>query len=391
MKHDMGVLVFPNYHVSRRSREDGAIYQKPNELRFYSDLAPYFSEVAIAALWHAIAADEEAPAGHTTDITFLSLGRGGVESGFAEKTWKYVRAASRAFQLIRHSSSLIYLYLPGAIGLIAGLMARFLRKPYATYLRGGLRHSGPLVEALYRWVLRGSRFIICTGPALQHYASLATGRPAQLVSPMISFGTDEEDDPISEPSPGRPFRAIFVGTLRREKGIYDALEVARLLADTELEFELELVGNATPAVLEDLKRSIRLQESGTNVRIVEFVADPRELHAIYSNAHVLLSPSVYNEGFPRVMYEAMLTNCAIVAYAMDVYDSFLHHDRNSILVRAGDVSAIARSIQSLANDPEKYNSVVDQARRDAIDYLRKVSTLPHGQQVARYFAEFRGL
>jgi glycosyltransferase involved in cell wall biosynthesis len=77
---------------------------------------------------------------------------------------------------------------------------------------------------------------------------------------------------------------------------------------------------------------------------------PAELERHYRAADVFAFPST-KEGFGLVALEALAAGLPVVASEIDVFRTFLAHDRNALLCPAGDGAALGDCLTRLAWDP----------------------------------------
>jgi glycosyltransferase involved in cell wall biosynthesis len=75
------------------------------------------------------------------------------------------------------------------------------------------------------------------------------------------------------------------------------------------------------------------------------------LPAYLAAAEVFAFPSI-SEGMPRAVLEAMAMGCAVVASDIDGVRDVIVSGENGVLVPPGDVDALARAIEALADDRE---------------------------------------
>jgi glycosyltransferase-like protein len=75
-----------------------------------------------------------------------------------------------------------------------------------------------------------------------------------------------------------------------------------------------------------------------------------ELERLYRAADLFAFPSV-KEGFGLAPLEALAAGLPVVASDLDVFHSFLHHDRTALLTPVGDSEALAAALARLAREP----------------------------------------
>jgi glycosyltransferase-like protein len=148
---------------------------------------------------------------------------------------------------------------------------------------------------------------------------------------------------------------MTVGGIEPRKGSLTLLEAFALLRELVPERDplLLVVGGAT---LFDYREEVerfraRTDELGVgrHLRLAGNLP-PGELEGLYRAADLFAFPSV-KEGFGLAALEALAAGLPVVASDLDVFHSFLRHDRTALLTPVGDSDALARALARLARDP----------------------------------------
>ncbi len=150
------------------------------------------------------------------------------------------------------------------------------------------------------------------------------------------------------------FCAVFAGALIRRKGIQHVLEAWHRLNLTDA--ELWLVGFVHEEAKPYLKEFWR-----DNIRVVGFVRDP-ENYLSQGSVHVF--PSQW-EGSAKVTYEAAA--CALPQITTREAGDVVRSGIEGILVKPGDVNAIAGALEHLYGHPEIIEQMGDAARRRVVE------------------------
>jgi glycosyltransferase involved in cell wall biosynthesis len=142
---------------------------------------------------------------------------------------------------------------------------------------------------------------------------------------------------------------------------------------------LELVGYGPEeqAVLDILK-----SEDSEHLHFHGFVSDDNQLSEIYRNADCLIISS-HNEGFPRVIYEAMAHGLPVIATRVGGIPMQLTHDENACLVAPDDEEALAAAMRRVAKDAEYRLRL----HRGGMAYVQEVLDEPAAAQHARIVQE----
>jgi glycosyltransferase involved in cell wall biosynthesis len=150
------------------------------------------------------------------------------------------------------------------------------------------------------------------------------------------------------------FRAVFAGALIRRKGIQHVLEAwHRLnLPDAEL-WLIGFVHDEAKPFLQEFWRD--------NIRVIGFVRDP-ENYLNQGTIHVF--PSQW-EGSAKVTYEAAA--CALPQITTREAGDVVRDGVEGIVVRPGDVNAIAAALEHLYRHPEVVQRMGTAARRRVVE------------------------
>ena len=150
------------------------------------------------------------------------------------------------------------------------------------------------------------------------------------------------------------FRTVFSGALIKRKGVHHLLEAWYRLNLTES--ELWLVGSVHDEAKPYLKQFWR-----DNIRLVGFVHD-LENYLSQSTVHVF--PSQW-EGSAKVTYEAAA--CALPQITTREAGDVVRDGVEGIIVRPGDVDAIAGALEHLHRHPEVVERMGSAARQRVVE------------------------
>lgn len=147
-----------------------------------------------------------------------------------------------------------------------------------------------------------------------------------------------------------PFRILFVGYLRLEKGVDLLLEAYDTILASQPEAELVIAGNepATGAGGSAVVSMIERVQRGRIIRRGYLPFGPR-LFQEYADADVLVLPS-RSEGTPRVLVEARAFGCPVVASRVGGIPTSIRDGFDGLMVGVGDARALADAILKVASD-----------------------------------------
>ena len=226
------------------------------------------------------------------------------------------------------------------------------------------------IERLQQWLFqRDETAVVTHGEAMLRRYAPARGRA--VVSSSVyarEVGSMQRERPA-----GDPFRVLFVGYLRPEKGVDVLLQAFAQVLDEVPEAELHIVGPEVPrkeAVADALFEVLeRLQERAT-VRFLGHQPYGPALFRCFADADVLALPS-RSEGTPRVLVEARAFGCPVVASRVGGVPTSVEHGIDGLLVPPDDAGALAQALLRIAHEPALRRRLVEggyrRARRNTLE------------------------
>jgi glycosyltransferase involved in cell wall biosynthesis len=169
-------------------------------------------------------------------------------------------------------------------------------------------------------------------------AEYAHARRLEVIHP----GVDVER---FSPSPA-PIRGpiVCVGRLVLQKGHRILLEAVARLKEDFSDLRVEFAG-AGP-LLDDLRERVARLDLASHV---EFLGVTADVQPVLARAAMVVMPSLW-EGFGLAALEAMACGRPVIASDVDGLREFITHERDGLLVPAGDVTALAEAIARLLRD-----------------------------------------
>lgn len=264
----------------------------------------------------------------------------------------------------------VYLYWPGRIASITARLCRVIRKPYGIYFRGEQIPFDPTLATAFKH----ARFVLTTGQLLRTVAK-AHCQDVENVTPMVSVRPEHI---LSRRLPRRsgPWHLLYVGRMEERKGVRDLLEAVSYLEELGLPFILTMVGHCyEPGLLCQVRPSV-----ARRVRLIDAVADFENLIPFYCAADAFVFPS-HDEGFPRVLYEAMAFGVPILTTFVGSIPSVMEDRKNCLRIEVRNPKDIADKIQHLLTSPELQTKIAWSSRQCMIE-LMKTWQRSHPVQIA---------
>lgn len=147
-------------------------------------------------------------------------------------------------------------------------------------------------------------------------------------------------------APRRP-AFLFVGAMEEKKGVYILFDAFRRLAARRPDVSLEFAGRG--AAIEVLQR--QAADAGLSERVTFHGHVAREqVRTLYGEVTALVTPSLWMENFPNVVYEAMSHDCPVIGSDRGGIAELLADERGW-LYPAKDADALAERMEAVLAGP----------------------------------------
>ena len=190
--------------------------------------------------------------------------------------------------------------------------------------------------------------------------------------PMGWLDISKENRPNKSSSSSGTKRIVFVGKLTEEKGAHILFEAIHMLnmERNAGSIKFDVLGDgplyeAGALQFSSLASNIKVQFHGW--------IDEREVVLnILKDADILICPSTYPEGMPRVIEEAMACDVNVIASNIGgINDEF--HDKEVLFFETGNAQDLASCIVKLIEDEQLSNCLKYHANKRIIELSHYVS------------------
>ena len=149
--------------------------------------------------------------------------------------------------------------------------------------------------------------------------------------------------------------ALFVGRLSKEKGLSVLLAAWRTLG---ARIPLKIVGDGPLAQ--------EIEKAAQEVAGVEWLGrQSRErVLELMQNAHMLVFPSIWYEGFPMTLVEAFAAGLPVVTSQLGGMASVVEHKRTGLHFRPGDPAALEAQVEWALDHPAELKGMRRAARAE---------------------------
>jgi len=194
------------------------------------------------------------------------------------------------------------------------------------------------------WTNQVDRYIALSTFARDRF--IAGGLPADSLVVKPNF-TSTSANTVTMP---RQLRALYVGRLSAEKGINTLLQ-----AWNELETPIDIIG--TGPLMESVQRA-----NLPSVHVKGHV-DSDEVAKAMAIACFLVIPSVWYEGFPMVIVEALAAGLPIIASKLGAMAEIVEDGVTGLHFEAGNASDLASKVRWAADHRDEMLHMGERARR----------------------------
>jgi len=288
---------------------------------------------------------------------------------------KRLKNGVRSFVIVAREvarADFVYLFWPGRIASITARLCRALGKPYGIYSRGEQIPPDPTFTKTFA----RARFMIVAGHSLRTEAEPYC-RDVETVTPMMSLRPEHLHVYSRRPRVSGPWHLLYVGRIEELKGVHDLLAGIRYLEKWGLPFVLTMVGHChdAPGLLQQLPPSV-----ARCVRVVDAISEFENLIPFYQAADAFVFPS-HEEGFPRVLYEAMAFGVPILTTFVGGIPAVMKDGENCLRIELRNPKDIAEKIQRLLTNPELQTHIASSAHQ-CVSELMKTWRRSHSVQIA---------
>ncbi len=161
-------------------------------------------------------------------------------------------------------------------------------------------------------------------------------------------------------SPKEHLEFLFVGRLLKDKGVYEYVNVARILKNRYPSVTFKLVGG-----LDDNPACIEKDElqSWINEGVIEYCGYLTDVRYVLKQSAVFVFPSYYREGVPVAILEAMATGRPIVTTNSVGCKETVQDGVNGYLVLPRNIGQLSAAMEKFILQPELIVKMGKESRR----------------------------
>jgi len=237
--------------------------------------------------------------------------------------------------------------------MIASLVAKRCNLPWIYHVHSPTARDSTraLVNRVNAWVeaysLRNSDHIITVSKSLRH-EMLSRGYSRHKIT-AVANGVAEQPpiDPIVRIGQ-KEWKLGMVALVRPRKGIEVLLEALSNLNRERNRITLEVIGGFETQEYENAIRG--LVQKLNLAETVHFRGFTKDVPAVMRTLDAMVLPSLFGEGMPMVVLEAMACGVPVIATQVEGTPEVIRHGQEGLLARPRDAVSLSQAIQAFVSD-----------------------------------------
>lgn len=243
-----------------------------------------------------------------------------------------------------------------------GLFLYYAKKQRASVLvffRGWQVSFERYVSSVLRWYFnltyrRADMFIVLSSSFSRRLTNWGIKVPIHLGNTVVAdeilenFDLDQKARDIETSD---EIKLLFLARLEKEKGVLEVLYAVINLIDKGFDVALTIAGDGP--VIEDLRGIVsKKPEYRKRISIAGYVKGQDKVE-IYEKHHIFCFPSLYAEGMPNSIMEAMGFAMPVITCPVGGIADFFEDNVMGVLIQNRTIDAIANAIEILSVDRAK--------------------------------------
>jgi len=146
-----------------------------------------------------------------------------------------------------------------------------------------------------------------------------------------------------------PVRFLMVSRLLKSKGVHIFVAAVARLKAKGYKIEAAILGpmDANPDAI-----SQQQLDEWVNEKTVEYLGATKDVKPFLTQSSVVVLPSMYREGIPRSILEAMSSGRAVITSDMPGCAHSIIDKRDGFIVKTGDVCELEKAMEKFIKDPQ---------------------------------------
>jgi len=235
----------------------------------------------------------------------------------------------------------VYLFYPNSFFILL-FFAIIFRKPYGLYVRG----EKGISSRISKYLFKHASVVLTISPKFTELIN-QLGCKAESISPMIEYSTKDIVENRRYDTK-EVYNLLFLGRIEYAKGIFDLVDAVSLLIKKGIKnFQLDVVGDGPDAVT--VKEKVKEMDLCDYIKFHGSVYETDSIRNFFCNADIFILPT-HHEGFPRVLYEAMIFGTPIITTFVGSISFLMKDNYDCYRIEPKDPSGLCDVIVSVITD-----------------------------------------
>jgi glycosyltransferase involved in cell wall biosynthesis len=203
-----------------------------------------------------------------------------------------------------------------------------------------------ITQFIERWTFRHASDVIADNEFMASFARQANPRVRvhcipNLVAPLFFLVEQNWSQPRKN--------ILYVGSLKREKGIFDLIEAFGRLHNSGVQSDLCIVGTGSASITQEIKLMVRSMGVSDFVHLLGYLGH-RQIVGEMQQAAFLAHPA-WVDSSPNTVYEAMVAGLSVIATKVGGLPFMIDDGETGYLVEPRNPSALAGQMRELFVNP----------------------------------------
>lgn len=185
-----------------------------------------------------------------------------------------------------------------------------------------------------------------------------------------------------------PIQILFVGAIQERKGLIFLFKALEIMHNDGVNFIMNIVGSGLQK--DSLEKFAKTKGFDAKVKFWGQISHGKQLYNIYRTSDLFVLPSISAEGVPRVIHEAMIFGCPVVASDIGSVNWQLSGS-SGIVVESGNVQLLHSAIMSVLTDPTLRRSLIyngyEKSKLFSLEAQKNRNNIFAKEQLKKIFSE----
>lgn len=270
--------------------------------------------------------------------------------------WEIARIVKQNGYALLHTHSPRAAMVGRAVSWLTGVpMIYHIHSPTARDTESAWRNRvNSLVERLS---LTGVARLIAVSQSLYRHTREQGWSAQKIVT--VANGVPTSGFLPNRPAPGSEWVLGCVALFRPRKGIEVLIETLAKLRQAGRSVRLRAVGSFETAHYEATVKALALRLDVESA--IDWIGFTQDVNAELAKMDVFVLPSLFGEGMPMVILEAMASGVPVVASDVEGISEALDHGRTGLVVPAGEAESLAGALADLMDGKHDWSRMRESA------------------------------